>query len=336
MGVATSQQITKYYDQYRDTELTFTKDIIKTLGLDPRQIYIKCNGGQWPCIINSTSFLSARIIIGTKGGAFVQITQKNTSSMSLRFCFYELEKDMMSFFVSCRVSNVTPYMNSKDLAIITLTYTQRPPDDLILKIGSLLEANANAIRRREERIILNQNSMRKLSLGKEETIVYIQNVPRRCLLRDLSFSGAKVILLGLSKYLNNKDVVLRIQFDDPTEIMDIKGRIVSTDFVQGRKDIVFASISYDENIVPLPYKLRINAYLTTIRKVHLSATQRLAEQKKKIAQNQNTTGQASVQPQKQAPAEPGKNQMQQPAATSPVQPGQDDRGDTLSSSAETE
>lgn len=42
MGIATSQQIQKYYDQYRDTEITFTKDIIRAIGLDPRQIYIKC------------------------------------------------------------------------------------------------------------------------------------------------------------------------------------------------------------------------------------------------------------------------------------------------------
>ena len=78
MGLMTSHQITRYYDIYRDTEVTFSKEFIRALNLDPRQVYIKCAGAQWPCIINSTSLQSARIIIGTKGGAFAQISKENT------------------------------------------------------------------------------------------------------------------------------------------------------------------------------------------------------------------------------------------------------------------
>ena len=84
MGVTTSQQLTRYYDLYRETEITFTKEIIRTLNLDPRQVYLKCVGSQWPCIINSTSFLAARIILGTKGGAYAYIT-KNNPTISIAF-----------------------------------------------------------------------------------------------------------------------------------------------------------------------------------------------------------------------------------------------------------
>ena len=87
MGITTSQQLQNYYDLFRDTEVTYTKDILRTLAIDPRQIYIKCNGGQWPCIINSTSFQMAKIIVGTKGGAFAQISRKDPPSVSLRFYF---------------------------------------------------------------------------------------------------------------------------------------------------------------------------------------------------------------------------------------------------------
>ena len=133
MGLLTSQQISRYYDIYRDKEITFTKEFINALNLDPRQVYIKCAGAQWPCIINSTSLQSARIIIGTKGGAYAQIS-KEPSSLSLRFSFAPPEQTPVSFFVSCKVANIQPYMTSNDLAIITLTFTQRPPDDLIENI----------------------------------------------------------------------------------------------------------------------------------------------------------------------------------------------------------
>ena len=76
MGIVTSQQLTRYYELYRDKEVTFSKEVIKTLNLDPRQIYIKCTDSQWPCIINSTSFMGAKIIIGSKGGAYSKLSQE--------------------------------------------------------------------------------------------------------------------------------------------------------------------------------------------------------------------------------------------------------------------
>ncbi len=295
MGIATSQQLTKYYDQYRDTEITFTKDIIRTLKLDPRQVYVKCNSGQWPCIINSTSYQLAKIIIGVKSGAFAALSAKEPPSVNVKFCFFQDDGQPMNFFVAGKVSKITPYMNSKDLAIVTVTYTQRPPDDFIEITGRLLEANANAIRRREERIIINEDSKRKLGLTKEECVVIVQSVPRHCILRDISFSGAKVILVGLSQYLANKEATLRIDFEEPAETVSIRGMVVSADLIEGRKDICSASIKFDENVVPLSYKLHVNNFLTSIRKTQLSATDQIAQQREaqqKAIEEQQKTAQA--------------------------------------------
>ncbi|MBQ1983014.1 MAG: pilus assembly protein PilZ, partial [Spirochaetaceae bacterium] len=205
MGVTTSQQLTRYYELYRDTEITFTKEVIRTLHLDPRQIYIKCSGSQWPCIINSTSLMAARVIIGTKGGAYSAIaSDKNKSPINLKFCFSPPGSQPIMFFITARVSDISPYMDSTDLAVVTLTFTQRPPDDFIEIIGKLIEANTNAVRRREERIVITEDSKRRLGIMKEETIIQIQNVPRHCILRDLSFSGAKVVLMGLAMFVKDK------------------------------------------------------------------------------------------------------------------------------------
>lgn len=284
MGIATNQQISNYYDFYRDKEIIFSKDILRSLRIDPRQIYIKCNGAQWPCIINSTSFQMAKIILGTKGGAFAQITKKDAPPASLRFCFIESDNEPLSFFIAGKVTEVTPYMNSQELAIITLTYTQRPPDDLILKLGTLIEANINFTQRKEDRILITEDAKHKLSIEREESVIYIQNVPRRCILRDVSFSGAKVILLGLSKFICGKDAILRIQFSDPYETVDIKGTIVAADLIEGRQDIVAASIKFDENQVPLAYKIHINNFITTNRKNFLEAQVPESEEQPTIAE----------------------------------------------------
>ena len=309
MGLATSQQLTKYYDQYRDTEITFTKDIIRALGLDPRQVYVKCNGSQWPCIINSTSFQHAKIIVGTKGGAFQALAAKDNPTANIRFCFNEQEGDgIITFLVSSRVAEIRPYMNSKDLVIVTLQFTARPPDDLIEICGKLLEANANAIRRREERVPINEDSKRKLSLTKEECNVIVQSVPRHCVVRDLSFSGARVVLIGLSQYLSGKEAILRLEFNEPSEIVSIRGTIVSADLIQGRKDICLASLKFDEASLPLSFKMHLNEYLTSVRKTQLSATEQLEQQKAaqqaQLAQIQATQEEQSPAASDSAPQEP--------------------------------
>ena len=269
MGIVTSQQLTRYYELYRDTEVIFSKEVIKTLHMDPRQVYVKCTDSQWPCIINSTSFLGAKIIIGSKGGAYARLS-KEKGTVNLRFCFSQGEKQPISFFVSARVQEIVPYMESSDLAVVNLTYIQRPPDDLIELIGRLLEANTNALRRRDERIPITEESLRKLSLAKADAVIFIDNVPRHCIVRDISFSGAKILLLGVAQFLNNKNAVLRLEFYDPHEVISLPASIVKTDMAQGRKDIIIVCLQYDATKIPITYKLHINNYLTGMRKSQLS------------------------------------------------------------------
>lgn len=270
MEVVTTQVINRYYEEYKDTEVTFSKEIIHALKMDPRQVYIKCSGLQWPCIINSTTFNQAKIIVGVKTGAYAVLSNKAAPAVSLRFCFYQGDGQLMTFFVSARVDRVQPYMNSPDLSIITIQYTQRPPEDLIFMLGSLLEANFNSVKRREERIPINQETMRKLGLQKKELVISVQNVPRHCILQDLSFGGARIVLMGLAKFLLDKEAFLQLEFENPRETIAIKGTVIHTDFIEGRKDIIGVSIKFIEESISIAYKIRINRYITSSRKSALN------------------------------------------------------------------
>ena len=278
MALVTTQQLQDYYDHYRDTEITFTKEITRILNIDPRQIYVKCNGNQWPCIVNSTSLMACRIIVGVKGGAYQMLSQKETGPVQVRFCFIDSDKQMISFFVNGKVSDIKPYMNSAELSIITISFTQRPPDDLIERLGTLLDANANAIRRKEERVILNPDVKRKLGLTKEESIVQIAGVPRHCVLRDLSFGGVKILMMGIQKYVENQQAILQLRFEDPQEVIQVGGIVVATSPIEGRKDILMVSIKFGDKTVPIAYKIRINNYLVNMRK-HVFAPAETTEQK---------------------------------------------------------
>ena len=273
MGIANSHQISRYYDFFRDKEIVFTKSNLQILKMDPRQIYVKCAGGQWPCLINSSSLQSAKIIIGTNSGAFLAIQKDKNITIQLRYCFLDANNAPIHFFVNCTVGEINKYQNTEELAVVTLNFTQRPPDDLIFKIGEFLEASENFYHRKEERIDINKNSIRKLGLEKEESIIYVENVPRRCILKDLSFSGAKVMLVGVPKFLVGKNIALKIDFIDTNESVLVPGIIPRAEFLEGRKDIASVHIAFNGDTVPMVYKIHINSFITTYQKTILNNQQ---------------------------------------------------------------
>lgn len=267
MSITTSQQITKWYDVYKNIDVTLTKEILKTTGLDPRHVFMKCVGEQWPCVIYSTSFVGAKIIASAKPVLLEKMKRAN-NLVSLRFSFrFEGKTDPLSFFITGRATGFAPYQAGGDLQFMTLEYTQRPPDDLIEIMGRLLEANINSARRREERILLTPDSMRRLCLVSKDTVLSVQGVPRKCIVRDLSFSGSKLIIVGLAKFLVGKECLLRLEMDDPRETLDLKGEIVRYEDVEGRKDLTAVAVRFDDQTVPMTYKIHINDFLCQVRQV---------------------------------------------------------------------
>ncbi|MDR2101324.1 MAG: PilZ domain-containing protein [Treponema sp.] len=265
MGLLTTQKITVYYERFKTIDVTFTKEIIQVTGLITQQVHLKCVSDFWPCIIYSSSFEGAKIIANVKSGLIEKMQQAN-NMVSLRFCFKSPETgNPVTFFVSARSVGSAPYGGSKDVAMLTLQFSQRPPDDLIEIMGRVLDANVNSSKRREERILLTIDSQRKLNVLSKESAVFIQGVPRRCILRDISFSGAKLIMMGVAKFLVDRESALRIDFDDPRESFLLRGKFIRSEIVEGRKDLVALVIQFDEAQIPMGYKMRINDYLGQVR-----------------------------------------------------------------------
>jgi hypothetical protein len=265
MGIITSQKITNFYERFKAIEVTFSKEIIQVTGLITQQVYLKCGGDFWPCVIYSSSFELSKVAANTRSGLIQKLQQVN-NSVSLRFCFKTPDSDTpVTFFVAARVAGYSPYGNSKDIALFTIHFTQRPPDDLIEIIGRVLDANVNSAKRRDERVLLTQDVIRRMGLFSKETAVFIQGVPRRCILRDLSFSGAKVIMMGVAKFLVNREAALRIDFDDPRESFLVKGVFIRSEEVEGRKEMIALAIRFSDGHVPMGYKIRLNNYLGQAR-----------------------------------------------------------------------
>lgn len=264
---STTQQLNRYYDLYKEVDITFSKEVIHTLNFDPKQTFIRCSGGQWSCVLNSASMVRAKIICGKKSG-FIEKLSSGINTASLRFSFYDPDvKDIFSFFVNVKVIGISAYQSSNhDLILISFEYTQRAPDALIEKLGMLLEANINATKRASERLVLTEDVMRKICLFKKETFVFVDGIPRRCILRDISFTGAKIFMIGVASFLTNKVVTLKFEFFDPQNSFGIRGKTLRAEPFEGRKDLIALAIEFEPLSIPMVYKMYLNRYFAVQRK----------------------------------------------------------------------
>ncbi|MCL2208544.1 MAG: pilus assembly protein PilZ [Treponema sp.] len=265
MGVLLSQKISVYYEQFKNIEVTFTKEMIQVTGLLTQQIHLKCGNDFWPCVIYSASFESAKVVANIKTGLLAKM-QSTNNFVNLRLCFKIAgETNAVTFFVAGRVLATVPYGNSQDANMFTLQFTNRPPDDFIEIMGRVLDANVNSTKRKDVRIPLNPDNMRKLNIMSTESAVFIDRIPRRCILRDISFSGSKIIMMGVIKFLMEKEAVIRIDFDDPRESFMIKGKFIRAENVEGKKEMVALGLSFHEAEVPMGFKIRLNEMLSSQR-----------------------------------------------------------------------
>jgi len=252
MAVLTSQQINRFYENFKDIDVTFTKEVTKNLNLLPKHVYLKCLGTQWPGIIYSTSMVGAKIIV-------------NMGKESFDAFSIEDKKNKLLFFVSAKVSGFNPYnKDNPNLNFVNLVYTKRPPDDLIAILGQMLEINVNTKKRTDERITITEDNLRILGLVSKNAKISLDGIPRNCIIRDLSFSGAKLVIPGIAKFLNDKVCVLGIVARD-NKIFTLSGKVVRVETVADRKDIAVLAIKFNEDAIPMDYKKMINSYLTVKR-----------------------------------------------------------------------
>ena len=267
MAVVTSQQLTTYYDLYRSIEVTLTKEVSQLLGFLQEQVALKLLGTQWHCLLYSTSLDSAKIILNLKPDQIEKL-RGGSNLISLRYGFKVVDKaEPVTFFASGRIKGYNRYNSAtnNDLYFMTVEFTQRPSDDLIEILGKFLEANVNSQKRKDIRVSVSEASIKKLGFASCNTIVAVEKVDRKCLIRDLSFGGAFILIPGVAKFLQGRSAVLRLVLEENSQVLTLPGTFVRVDPVEGRRDITQAALQYDEAAIPHAYKLKINDAIRSVK-----------------------------------------------------------------------
>jgi len=262
MPSVTTQHLAHLYESFAGDEVTFNSPVILASGLLPADIHLKIADVHVPCVLYACSMKSAKVIAELTDASASQLARTD-NLVSLRLAFRPKDAPAaVTFFVSCRVESRAEYNPQKPhMQFLTLEFTQRPADALIEILGSLLEINSNAVRRRDERIVITPESMKKIGLESKESCVAIEGAPRRCIVRDLSFGGAKILVTGMAEPKPEKKVLLKLNRCEIKDDTILDGSIVRVEGVQGRDDVVALSIQFTTE-PPISYKQKINGYFS--------------------------------------------------------------------------
>jgi hypothetical protein len=257
--IIASHRLAQLYKTFGETEVTFNAQVILSSGLLTGETQLKVGELHLPCVLYACSMKGARIIAETSDEFSAELA-RHGSVAALRLGFRQQDEQPVTFFVSSRVENLAEYNPERPrVRFIALSFLQKPADDLIGILGALLEINANVIRRRDERIVLTTESMKKIGMISKESCIAIGGAPRRCIVSDLSFSGAKILVTAPEALPGDTRVVLKLTRCEMKGGTVLDGSIVRVEDVQGRNDIVALSIHYMTE-PPISYKQKINSY----------------------------------------------------------------------------
>lgn len=259
MQILTAKRLARLYEEFAGTEVTFNAQVIMESGLVTSDVRLTVGSHHLPCVLYACSMRGARVIVEIDKEAS-DLLARSSSMTTLRLGFRQKEeRSPVTFFVPCRVESLSEYAARRpQVRFATLEFTQRPADALVSILGCLLELKTNAVRRRDQRIVLTPENMKKIGLESRESCVAIDGSPLRCLVRDLSFGGAKVLLSMLGVPKGSRKALLKLQRCEVQDDTVLDGSIVRVEEVEGHEDLVAVSIMYELD-PPLSYKQKINS-----------------------------------------------------------------------------
>jgi hypothetical protein len=261
MSIITSHEISRFYEEYRQTEVTFNKQVMEATGL--LSVHLKAAGTETRCALYAGSMSAAKLLVPDLREETLQAIQTAGGHLSVRFAFKRLDKpDPLTFYVAGRMTGATPYNPQNPRAqLVALEFTGRPSDDLIQVLGVLLEANANAKRRRDERIVITPDAVKRLGFESGTGALTIEGTDHRCLLKDVSFGGAKVLVAGVPPLVAGQPVGLKVVRAEGDEKVTLWGELTRAEQVSGHPEILALGIKFLGE-PPVAYKMMLSSFLS--------------------------------------------------------------------------
>jgi hypothetical protein len=264
MAVRTRHQSDAFYKKYFDHDVTFTNDVLKAINLIVHKNFIRFCGDSIPCVIYSSSLSGARVIVPLNRNNCEKISLGNKiASLNISFR-QEKGPDPISIYINAKIMGFTPYKSEKpDINFVTLHYLNKPPDEFIFRLGEVLEARNDTSRRKEQRLIVDDEKAVKMNLQTDKISLFCQGKRNNCIIRDISYSGAKVITRGSKEMYLNKRVMLILNIKGLDGIGEMLCTVVHVEEIETSiaENFIVLGLKFDSEGIPESYKNWLKKYI---------------------------------------------------------------------------
>ncbi|MBN2535191.1 MAG: PilZ domain-containing protein [Spirochaetales bacterium] len=264
MSTQTRHKCDEYYKIYLEHDISFTKEIISEIKLIPEKNYLRYGGMNIPCILYSSSMIRARIIAQLQPSICEKISLGNkTTSLCLAFR-REKGEDPVTLFINAKIAGLTPYKSDiPGVNFITLKYMNKPPDDFIYKLGEAIFNKTEENKRKEQRINLDDEKTKRLKLQTDKIWIFCDGKQSPCVLKDISFSGAKIITRGKKDSFLKKNIKLILNISNLEGISEMTGTVTHCEEIIVNKNIKFIALglAFDKASIPDSYKEWVNSFI---------------------------------------------------------------------------
>jgi len=242
------------YQEYLNAELTYSKEVAQGLGVLPADSSLKWGGELFPCVVHSSSFRAAKVLVRLTAsqGKLIDAGSKLTT-LTMTFLQPKTgKKELYQFNGTMQVQQHYGAGESELSVLIVVVFSHRPPEGFLQAHGSYLSLKKEANQRREDRIALTPENQNLLDLASLNTVVTVEHIERKCLLRELSYNGARVILTGVAPFLLEKPFVLDLPFTGRTTLK-LPGNILRAEAIEGHRGLAVIALGYHPDLVPVDY-----------------------------------------------------------------------------------
>jgi hypothetical protein len=251
LGVSALQAL---YQEYLDVEVTYSKEVVTGLGQVSSGSSLKCQGDVYPCLVHSCSFRKAILLLRLPAANW-KVSQFGTKLAVLTLMFLQpktSKKELFQFNGSLEVVQENQSETGLLSIMLEVKFSHRPPEGFLQVQGSYLTLRKETHQRKEARITVNTETMDLLGLTSSHSTLVIDHIERKCLIRDLSYQGARVILTGVANFLLQKPFELTVPIRNMTP-NQIPGQILRAEPVPGHRGLAIVALGYHNDRVPIEY-----------------------------------------------------------------------------------
>ncbi len=171
----TRHKIDNLYYNYCSESITFNKNVRETTGLLLKHVQLKCGEEAAPIIIYSMSMLNVNLIIPVKYfSEFRKKNEKLSRKIELKLGFGQQGSDgPLTFFLPVKISASKNYNTDNIFLLVELI--RKPPDTIIIMLGELIKINTLSNDRKDKRIQVNKNTIKKLHFSSTSGILQLNN-----------------------------------------------------------------------------------------------------------------------------------------------------------------